>query len=283
MGEQKVMNGMKRFEELQFCDDFLFGKIMADRELCRKVLECLLQHSVGELTEVQTQREIRYTSDGKPIRLDVYNKDRDGRIYDAEMQNLNNKTVESHHLPKRSRFYQGAIDIDIMNRGNSYKKLPESSVMFICTFDPFGLGMSQYTFHERCDEAPKLYLDDGTVKVFYNCTYKGEDIPDDIRNLYDYIGTGFIGDELTERLNTAVTKARRNEVWRAEYMKEWVIIQDAKEEGYEEAQNDAIKRMLRSGKTAEAISDFCGYPLDQVKEVEKELMVAVQSSAIPFS
>ena len=119
--------------------------------------------------------------------------------------------------------------------------------------------------------------------MFYNCTYKGEDIPDDIRNLYDYIGTGFIGDELTERLNTAVTKARRNEVWRAEYMKEWVIIQDAKEEGYEEAQNDAIKRMLRSGKTAEAISDFCGYPLDQVKEVEKELMAAGQSSAIPFS
>lgn len=232
MSEQRAM---RSFEELRYQDDFMFGKVMEDKGLCREVLECLLQRPVGELTEVQTQKEIKFTSDGKPIRLDVYNEDSRGSVYDAEMQNLNNKSAEEHQLPKRSRYYQGLIDIDYMNKGNSYKKLPESSVMFICTFDPCGLGLSQYSFRERCDEKPELELGDGTVKIFYNCCYKGVDIPDDLRQLYDYVENGKAESELTKKIDEAVVKGRKNEMWRSQYMKERVLLQDAKEEGKEEA------------------------------------------------
>ncbi len=57
-------------------------------------------------------------------------------------------------------------------------------------------------------------------------------------------------------------------------MKEWVVIQDARDEGREEAHHEVISRMLRSGKTAEEIADFCGYPIEQVKAVETELLVS---------
>ena len=155
-------------------------------------------------------------------------------------------------------------------------------MIFICTFDPFKLGLSRYTFRERCDENPELCLDDGTEKVFYNCKYEGEDIPNGIRNLYEFIDTGNASDELTEKLNSAVAKARINEIWRAQYMKEWVVIQDARDEGYEDGREDGylerdtvkISEMLRSGKTAEEIAEFCGYPIEQVKAVEKELLVS---------
>ena len=110
--------------------------------------------------------------------------------------------------------------------------------------------------------------------MFYNCKYEGEDIPDGIRNLYKFIGTGNVSDELTEKLNTAVMKARINEVWRTQYMKEWVVIQDAREEGYRERDSIKISEMLRTGKTAEEIADFCGYPIEQVKAVERELLVS---------
>ena len=48
---------MKMFDELRFSDDFMFGKVMEDMELCRDVLEVLLQRHVGKLTEIQTQKE----------------------------------------------------------------------------------------------------------------------------------------------------------------------------------------------------------------------------------
>ena len=46
------------------------------------------------------------------------------------MQNLNNKSLEFHQLPRRSRFYQSAIDIDCMDKGSSYRDLPESKVKY---------------------------------------------------------------------------------------------------------------------------------------------------------
>ena len=162
----------------------------------------------------------------------------DSRLADRITVNLRTKDTGypwTELLGGNSRYYQGLIDIDYMNKGNSYKKLPESSVMFICTFDPCGLGLSQYSFRERCDEKPELELGDGTVKIFYNCCYKGVDIPDDLRKLYDYVENGKAESELTKKIDEAVVKGRKNEMWRSQYMKERVLLQDAKEEGKEEA------------------------------------------------
>ena len=71
----------------------MFGKAMGDKVLCHDVLEQMLEERVGELEDVQPQREFRYTSEGKPVLLDLYTRDRN-RIYDEEMQNLNNQSVE---------------------------------------------------------------------------------------------------------------------------------------------------------------------------------------------
>ena len=237
---------MRSYSELRFRDDFMFGKIMEDPELCREVIECLLQQPVGELTQVQTQKQIRYTKDGKPIRLDVYSEeDLDEedlkRVYDTEMHNLNHKKVEDLQLPKRSRYYQGAIDVNYLGKGAPFKKLPESTVIFVCTFDPFGLGLSRYTFCEACEEKPDYKLGDGTRKIFYNCTYKGADIPEDLRMLYDYVETGKAENELTKKLDFAVYKARHNEEWGMEYLKEWQILLEKKEEGREEGQSEIIE------------------------------------------
>ena len=43
--------------------------------------------------------------------------------------------------------------------------------MFICTFDPFRLGLSKYTFRERCDEEPEYTLNDGTVSKAITAQY----------------------------------------------------------------------------------------------------------------
>ena len=280
MSKQRAM---KNYEELKFSDDFMFGKVMEDRDLCRELLECLLERPIGELKELQTQREFQYTVDGKPIRLDLYNEDSDGTVYDAEMENLNHKTVESHQLPRRSRYYQAAIDIDHMDRGNSYRKLPESNVLFICTFDPFGYGLGRYTFTESCQEKAELKLNDGTRKIFFNCCYKGEEITEDIRKLYDYVESGNVGNRLTERLESAVDQGRKNAVWRSQYMKERVIIQDAMDEGIElgfgqgieQGKTQMIEGMLRRGKTVDEIVDFCDYPRELVEKVRADMEVMV--------
>ncbi len=54
--------------------------------------------------------------------------------------------------------------------------------------------------------------------------------------------SGNVGNELTERLESAVKKGRKNAVWRSQYMKERVIIQDAMDEGIEQGIEQADRR-----------------------------------------
>ncbi len=244
---------IKPYEELEFRDDFMFGKVMQDNELCREVLECLLQRPVGELDDPVPQREFRYTSEGKPIRLDIYTRD-ENTVYDAEIQNLNKRNIESLELPRRTRFYQASIDMDHMNKGGSYKTLPDSSVLFVCTFDPFKKGLCKYTVRGICEEDNDIVIDDGTVRIFYNCCYRGDDIPDGLKQFYDYVETGKSSDELTRRLDGAVERARKVEEWRSTYMIESIRLMDAREEGREEERKNteaAIKRADEESRRAD--------------------------------
>ncbi len=232
----KIALGFKPYEKLEFRDDFMFGHVMEDPKICREVLECLLQQPVGELHNIVREKDIRCTSEGKPIRLDIYTED-DIRVYDAEMQNLNHKSRESLALPKRSRFYQSSIDYDHLKKGNNYKSLPESVILFICTFDPFEKGQSRYTFRERCEEDESIVLNDGTTRIFFNCDYKGSDIPEDIRKLYRYIETGKVGNDMTRRLEEAVERVRKMD-WNSDYIREMMVLYDARDEGREEGREE---------------------------------------------
>ena len=262
---------VKEYEKLEFRDEFMFGKTMEDKTLCKDVIERLLQHPIGELKDVQREKEYRTTKEGKPIRLDIYTYD-ESTVYDAEMQNLNSKSREELRLPKRSRFYQSGIDSDFLRKGNSYSALPDSSILFICTFDPFLRDLPVYSFRETCAEDTDILLEDGVEKLFFNCAYKGEDIPEDLKNFYEFVMSGKVSDELTARLQSAVKEARRNEDWRADYMKEIALFMDLKEEGRIEGERRAFFSLVSKGTlTANQAAEELGV---SVAEFEKKMTEA---------
>ncbi|MBQ8956458.1 MAG: hypothetical protein IJ075_05770, partial [Lachnospiraceae bacterium] len=94
------------------------------------------------------------------------------------------------------------------------------------------------------------------ARVFFNCTYKGDNIPEELRNLYDYIETGKKGNELTERIDAAVDKARKIEEWRSAYMKEMVLWMDAKEEGREEERKKTEAEKERADKAEAEVARY---------------------------
>ena len=77
--------------------------------------------------------------------------------------------------------------------------------------------MAQYTFRGRCEEDPEIAIDDGAERIFYNCCYEGEDIPEELRKLYDYIETGKSSSNLTDRIDNAVEEAKKIGDWRSGY------------------------------------------------------------------
>ena len=121
----------KLIQNLNLNDDFLFAKVMSDKEICQKVLEKILKIQIKEIKMPTEQKVIDLVLESKSVRLDIYVSDESNTVYNVEMQKIKHK-----NLAKRSRYYQGNIDLDMIQRGEDYDKLHKSFVIFICTFDP---------------------------------------------------------------------------------------------------------------------------------------------------
>lgn len=107
------------WEEIGISNDFLFGKIMRKPELCKELLERILPDLQIERVEYpELQKSIEPDADARSVRLDVYVKDDKDKVYDIEMQ-----VADTKELPRRSRYYQGMLDLQLIDKGQSYKRL----------------------------------------------------------------------------------------------------------------------------------------------------------------
>ena len=69
-------------------------------------------------------------------------------------------------------------------------------------------------------------------------------MPENLRELYDYIRSGKVGGDLSLRIDEAVRRARKNEEWRSEYMKELLHDDDVREEGRAEGEARGTNRFV---------------------------------------
>ena len=204
---------MKKYEELDITDPFIFAKVMSEKELCKPLLENILNIKIRDIVYVDYEETIQMTAKSKGIRLDIYVEDDDNTVFNLEMQ-----TTAYKELPKRSRYYQGIIDLNMIEKDESYDILKESYVIFICTFDFFEKGRSVYEFENVCLEDSEIKLNDGTHKIFLNTKGDKSDINKELKSLLEYFDGSEPESELTRRIDRKVIAARKNERWRREYM-----------------------------------------------------------------
>jgi predicted transposase/invertase (TIGR01784 family) len=144
----------RTLQELTIKDNFLFAAVMMDPENCRDVLECTLGFPI-EQVEVSYEKSIIYHPEYKGVRLDVFAKDENHSHYDVEMQ------VVKSEIFKRSRYYHSQMDMECILTGTEYEELPDSYVIFICDFDPVGLGKYKYTRRQTFYEDASYEYEDG--------------------------------------------------------------------------------------------------------------------------
>ena len=125
---------------------------------------------------------------------------------------------QKSNFPKRMRYYQGMIDLNLIERGADYNDLRKSYIIFICPFDVFEKGLHKYTFENQCIEMPELKLDDETRKIFLCAGGTADDVSDDMKDFLDWLIGKQGKSELVKALDNAVQKARDHEEWRLEYM-----------------------------------------------------------------
>ena len=212
---------------------------------------------------------MKETYDSKGIRLDVYVENQND-VFNMEMQ------VEiSSELPKRSRYYQDMIDLNLLGAGYDYRKLKQSYVIFICMQDVFHENLPVYTFENLCLEKKELALKDGTQKIFLNASAVdgeyGEKMSPELRTFLRYLKTKQPSDDFTKRLEAQVKKAKTSAKWRLEYMKLELKMYEMREEGREEGEMrkliSQIKKKLFSGKDIERIAEEVEETADTIQPI----------------
>ena len=219
----------KSFDDLTFANDFMFCKVLTKRpDLLVELTELITGRKVKEIRNLEGQKSVRITHDGKGVIYDVYFEDGgEGTAYEIEMQ-----TVIKKNLPRRTRFYQSIIDSDNLDKGLDYDRLPDSYIIFICLDDPFTESFAKYSFEERCEEKPELRLNDGARKIFINASGTKGEISDDLRKFIDFLAGKSAEDDFTKKLKEMVEMVKKDSETRREYLLAKDRERQIKQQGY---------------------------------------------------
>jgi len=222
------------FQELNLSNAFLFAAALEDPETCRLIIETVLGIPI-EHVSVHAEHSMLYSADFRSIRLDIYASDETRVEYNLEMQNEN-----QGNLAKRSRFHQAEMDVMSLKPGEDFHDLRPGYVVFICAFDPFGLGLYRYTFENMCRER-ELLLNDGAKKVFLST--KGtneEEVPKVLTDFLHYLENSTesfakeTGSPVIRKIHERVVSIKKSRKWEGLYMRFEELLRESAKKGEEE-------------------------------------------------
>ncbi len=232
-------------KNLTIKNNFMFAAVMSDEENCKGFLERALSMKI-DYVEISTEKNIVYHPEYKGVRLDVYAKDENNTRYNIEMQ-----VLKQPALGRRSRYYQSQMDMELLLKGCEYAELPDSYVIFLCDFDPFGEGKYRYTFWIACKETEKVSLKDGRCIMFLNTRGKNaEDVPKELVSFLEFVHADLkesqkdFQDDYVRQVQKSVIHIKGSREMEERFMVLEELLKDERREGLKEGLKTAMQMVL---------------------------------------
>ena len=209
-----------KFENLTIQSNFMFKHVMGNKNLCQYFISNVMQCEVVDLEYIETEKELEPYFDSKCVRLDVIVVDKNNNRYNLEMQvrNVIGKETKLPLLPKRARYYQSVMDMDMLQKGQTYDKLSPLVLVFVCAFDLFDERRYVYTFKSRCLENLELELANDVTTMFLNANGVAGNVTPQMVNFLEYVKTQVPNDAYTRELEAEVARLKQDKEVRRKYM-----------------------------------------------------------------
>ena len=237
-----MSNSSSTFDNLDLSSDFMFKHVMRRQHICKYFLELLLHIKIADISYIEAEQTLDPYYDSRGIRLDIKVVDEHNTHYNLEMQVTNpiNKLTNESLLPKRTRYYQAMLDVDMLQKGQDFDELPPSFIIFVCPFDCFNAGQRIYTFKKRCLEDPVIELPDEATVIFLNTTGTKGTVSKELQSLYDYINTKLTTSNFTQNIADTIIEIKNDKKVRQDFMTYEMRMKDIFAEG--EARGEARGR-----------------------------------------
>lgn len=263
---EEVLNTLCLFD-----DAFMRACFKNHRECIELVVRIVLNNPDLEFVQFKDQENIPNLN-GKEAVLDFVLRDKDGKLYDVEIESQNSR---SGVYERRTRYYSSLLDSYYLGKGQSYINLPDSFVIFFSRKDLIGAGLPLYTIKSKVTETGEEF-EDGRNIILVN----GE-IQDDSalgRLVKDFRCTN------TEAMCYAELKKAREEAMISykvllqrpdnpvleEYVRQFEdkAFDKGEKEGRREERLNIARAMLKKGLSAETIAQCTCLSVEEVKKLK---------------
>ncbi len=258
--------------ELPLRNDFMFGQVMREEDICKLFLEALLNVSIQQIQFLDRQKDLADSYAYHGIRLDVYLKDESNTVFNVEIQ-----ADRRNDLPRRVRFYQSGIDRNELPKGADYADLSESCIIFVCDFDCFHTGKA---VAERVSflKGTSVPYEDGSHVYFLNSRYTEANASKPILEFLDLIRTNDMGQlyetSLGQRTRERMLEVRSDRELEVSYMTYAQKMRDERRIGYAEGVEDGIEInkketviTLKGRMEPAEIAELLKIPLERVLDI----------------
>ena len=277
-----ILENRKIVERYCLFDDLMMSKTFEDINCVSYLLGTIFHRDDLEIVDVRSQFEVRNLQ-GKSIRLDIFAIDKDGVIYDIEVQRENSQAD-----PQRARYYSSMLDGNILDKGKEHKELPETHVIFITQKDYKDEGLPIYSVKRKYDETNEVF--DDKVHIYYvNGEYQ-DDTPlgrlmhdffcrdaDDmysevIAERFGYLKKAKEGQKEMDDLLEVVKKREWNAGLkvgekRGKQIGEKTGEKKGIQKGIKETKIEFVKRMNEDGLNIEIIAKYAGLSVKEVMKI----------------
>ena len=260
-----------------FDDDFMSKVFEDDIEATEFLLRTILERDDLEVTESKGQVSVKNLR-GRSVRLDIKAKDKDGKLYNVEVQR-----ADKGARAKRARYYSAMLDanallpgrrkkdnaVPLEKEGQDFDALPETYVIFITENDVHKGNLPLYHIERRIEELGLAFGDESHI-IYVNGSYRGNDAIG--RLMHDFSCTD--PDDMNSDILAGRARYLKNGDKGARQMS--IIMEEfGQEERRDQSEKFAIKLLEEGSFSISKIAQLSEIPEERVKELSEQRKEAV--------
>ena len=255
---------MEAIGTLNPIEDAVFRKMAESIEFCEEILRVFLQEPKLRVVSNHSQHSVT-SIEGRSVILDAYCELEDGRKVNVEVQNANNTDHQ-----RRVRYYSSVLTTSLMKKGDSFDKVPNICIVYVCNFDIFGLNKSLYLIKRIIDKTD-VELDNGLQEIYISPVNDGSLIAELMRVFIesDVYNLKFpVTSEMKLRFNRETKGEKMTEALRGVY-----------EALREEVDRESMKAAMREGMEKGIEEGIAKGVLSSLVSLVKDGLISVSEAA----
>lgn len=159
--EERYERYKEKIKHFTIMNDIFMRNVLKETACTEYILQVIMDMKELKVIDQTLQKDYKNLQ-GRSAVLDCVARDAENNHFNVEIQGENDGAS-----PKRARYHSGLLDMNLLNPGEPFDKLPETYVIFITKNDVLGYNLPINHIRRRSNETGEIF-EDGQHIIYVN-------------------------------------------------------------------------------------------------------------------